>query len=120
MISKLLGAGWVPYALAMGLGAAILSYTYHLGGKYTAAAWEARYSQLQADYASAALVESTRQAEANKAAKEREAIRIATIEAQSAALQDLQRKLDDEQDNDPTVSADCINDAGRLRLNQIN
>lgn len=116
---NLFGGGWIPYAIAAALVLAALGYTYHLGGKHTGDAWVAKYATLERNYANAALAEGTRQANANADAKAREAIAIATIDAQSAKLSDLQRRLDDEQDNDPTASPDCINDAGRMRLNQI-
>ncbi len=111
--------GWIVYALLAAMVVGAFGYTYHLGGKHTAAEWQVKYTTLERNYATAALAEGTRQATANQAAKQAEAIRIAIIAAQSAALQDLQRKLDDEQDNDPTSSTDCINDAGRVRLNKI-
>lgn len=114
-----IGGGWIPYALVVAIALGLFGYGHYLGSSSATATWQAKYSQLQAGYSSAALAEGTRQAAANNDAKQREAERIATIEAQSAAIQNLQRKLDDEQDNDPTASPDCINDAGRMRLNQI-
>lgn len=121
MLDKLTG-GYssliVAALVVLALGAYGL-WADHSGYARASTEWQAKYSQLQAGYAAAALAEGTRQANANKEAKQRETERIAIIEAQSTALQDLQRKLNDEQDNDPTSSVDCINDAGRVRLNQI-
>lgn len=118
-ILKALGAGWVPYAIGAALILGGIWYVYDLGGDNRALAYKAKIATIERNYASAALAEGTRQADVNADAKAREAIVIATIAAQSAKLTDLQRKLDNEQDSDPTSSVDCINDAARLRLNQI-
>ncbi|ATU94102.1 hypothetical protein [Phyllobacterium zundukense] len=109
----------IAYGPAAALVVGAFGYTYHLGGKHTEATWTAKYSTLVANYAAAALAEGTRQANANADAKAREAVVIATIDAQSTALQELHRKLKDEASRDPTASDDCLNATARLRVNQV-
>ncbi|UXN62926.1 hypothetical protein N8E89_09375 [Phyllobacterium sp. A18/5-2] len=109
----------IAYGLAAGLVLAGLWYVYDLGGDNRQLAWEAKYSTLVANYASAALAEGTRQANANADAKAAEATAIATIDAQSVALQELHRKLKDEASSDPTSTDDCLNRPARLRVNQV-
>lgn len=119
MLSKILGAlgaGWVPYAIGMALLAGLFSYGYHLGADRTEAIWSAKYSQLVAGYTKSALDETTRQADANTAAKEREAVTLAIIAAQSAALAQKQKELSDAADKDPAADSRSLSDDARLRI----
>lgn len=121
MLDKLFGGygTLIAYGLAAALVVGAFWYVYDLGGDNRQLVWEAKYATLERNYAAAALAEGTRQASANQEAKQREAVVIATIEAQSVALRNLQRRLDDEADNDPAAVDGCISDAGRMRLNQV-
>lgn len=115
-----LGAGWIPYAIGLALAAGLFAYGYHLGADQTEATWTAKYATLQSNYASSALAEGTRQANENQTAKAKEAITMATIEAQSLALQKLIKEKVDEANNDPNSGNRCLSDAARMRIDSIN
>lgn len=115
----------IPYGKAIAV-AVILSlfglYSYSLYNKgYHSAEtkWTAKYTAREADLIEKADKERNRQLVANEMAKKAEAIRIAQLEAENQALEDLIRKQSDEAEQDPDANRNGVSDGSRMRIDAI-
>lgn len=118
MLDKLFGGVW-SYVIMAALAVFAIWYVYDLGGDNRQLIFEAKIATIERNYASAALAEGTRQANANQDAKAKEAITLAIIEAQSEALTQKQKELSDAADQDADRDRVCLSDGSRLRIDSI-
>jgi hypothetical protein len=123
-IAKALGLNslWIWLAaLVLAASAILAAYTYvdHKGYQRAVIVYQARIDTIVADYATAKADEVERQAAANNAAKAREAVRIAEMQAANAALQSQIKELADEADKDPDAGKPAIGASSVQRINKI-
>ncbi|MBZ9943422.1 hypothetical protein LB533_20255 [Mesorhizobium sp. BR1-1-13] len=112
-------ASLIVYGLAALAVAAVLAWTYHLGSTHTAAVWSLKYDQREVAIQKATNAEISRQAQANAMAKAAEAQRLAALEAENAALEQLIKEKSDEADADPDRDRVCLSGDAGLRIDSI-
>ncbi|MBZ9808110.1 hypothetical protein [Mesorhizobium sp. ESP-6-2] len=112
-------ASLIVYGLAALAVAAVLAWTYHLGGAHKEAVWSLKYEQREVAIQAATNAEISRQAQANAQAKALEAQRIAQLEAENAALEQLIKEKSDEADADPDRDRVCLSGDAGLRIDSI-
>lgn len=110
--------GWRTIIIAVAAMAAA-GYIYHLGYDSAATKWEARYEQREAQIAQTLAAEVNRISQANAMAKANEAVRLAAMEAENAALELKIKELSDAADADPDRDRVCLSDGSRLRIDSI-
>lgn len=116
---------FIPYGrlIALGLAAILIGYAgyalYSRGYGAAETKWSAKYNERENELIRARMAETERQLAANQAAKKAEAERIARIEAEKLALENLIKELSNEADADPAADNVCISESGRVRINKV-
>jgi len=118
MIALLLrpAAKWLAAALVL-----VAAYFWIDGRGYDRAVMEytLKIERIHAEYKDAADKESERQAVANDLAKQREALRIAQMQAENQSLQDQIEELEREASQDPDAGKPVLGAPSVRRINQI-
>lgn len=83
------------------------------------ALWSAKYNERENELLRARMAETERQLAANQAAKKAEAERIAKIEAEKLALENLIKELSNEADADPAADNVCLSPDAGVRINKV-
>lgn len=115
----------IPYgkAIAVAIVIALFGlYSYSLYNKgYNSAVvvWSAKYNARENELIRQSMAEAARQQAANQAAKKAEAERIAKLEADNTALENLIKELSDEADKDPAADNVCLSPDSLQRINKI-
>ncbi|MBZ9874976.1 hypothetical protein LB542_29525 [Mesorhizobium sp. BR1-1-9] len=112
-------ASLIVYGLAALAVAAVLAWTYHAGYSKADTAWSLKYDQREVAIQAATNAEISRQAQANAQAKAAEQRRIAQLEADNTALEQLIKEKSDEADADPDRDRVCLSGDAGLRIDSI-
>lgn len=118
------GKAWLAWLVAAGVGlgavGGLYAYVDHQGYARAEAKWSQKYDAREAELQAVRFRELDRQATANAEAKAREAERIASMEAEIAALEAVVVENDRGAEADPNrdrvgLGADSINRLNRIR-----
>lgn len=115
ILDKIISGVWGYVAIAA-LVALLAGGLVYSGYSHGIAIGDAKLASLRAEYSAASVTQSNKQNSDNQAAKEREAVTLAILAAQSEALAQKTKELSDAADNDPNRDSRCLSDDSRVRI----
>lgn len=123
-VAKLLGlnniVAWLIVASVVAIAVlGAVAYIDHRGYERAAVVYQAKIDKIVNDYRAAEIAETERQSAANNAAKAREAIAIAEMQAANSKLETRIKELADEAAKDPDAGKPVLGPSSVRRINEV-